>query len=141
MLKREKGSLSIEAGVIVALFLVLLTLFYGFIYGYHLQRLSFEQATLYVLEENDEFIGSDAFEKKLIKHVQVKGDYTFLVFNKLKEQFPYRENGFAHPLEEIVFITDYGKMYHLPGCPTVKKSLRPVIKKDVPHLTPCSVCR
>ena len=113
MLKREKGSLSIEAGVIVALFLVLLTLFYGFIYGYHLQRLSFEQATLYVLEENDEFIGSDAFEKKLIRHVQVKGDYTFLVFNKLKEQFPYRENGFAHPLEEIVFITDYGKMYHL----------------------------
>ena len=142
MLRWEKGSLSIEATMITALFLVLMMLFFGVVYGYHVQRMGFEQATLFVLEENDRYLSEGDFSEKLHSSLmEVKKKYAFKVFGFLKESFPYEENGFAHPLEEIVFITDYGNMYHLPSCPTVKKSLRPVIKKSVPHLLPCSICR
>lgn len=141
MLDREQGSLSIEATLVCTVFLLLLLFFFSLIYAYHGERISFEKATLYVLEANHEFLGEGDFEKKLASRlVEIKKGYTFCALKRVEEAFPYKENGFSAPLEEIVFITDYGKMYHLPSCPTVKKSLRPVIKKTVPELSPCSLC-
>lgn len=141
MYNQQKGSLSLEAGIVVAVFLVLLMLFFGMIYGYRAQKVAFEVATLFVLEKNTESISEKDFQEKLNSSlISVEKGYVFKAMNRLEEEFIYKENGFSHPLEEVVFITDYGKMYHLPGCPTVKKSLRPVMKKDVPHLSACSVC-
>lgn len=141
MYSHQKGSLSLEAGIVVGVFLVMLMLFYGMIYGYRVQKVAFETATLFVLEKNTEVLSEKDFEEKLNSSlISVENGYIFKSINRLEEEFSYIENGFSYPLEEVVFVTDYGKMYHLPGCPTVKKSLRPVMKKDVPHLTPCSVC-
>ncbi|HZK09777.1 MAG TPA: hypothetical protein VFD08_01780 [Clostridia bacterium] len=137
----QKGSLSLEAAFVISVFLVLLMLFYGMIYGYRAQKLAFEAATIFVLEKNTEVLLEKDFEEKLTSSlISVEKGYIFKTMKRFEEDFFYKENGFSHPLEEVVFITDYGKMYHLPGCPTVKKSLRPVMKKDVPHLSPCSVC-
>ncbi|NLY36931.1 MAG: hypothetical protein GX046_06830 [Tissierellia bacterium] len=141
MYNRQRGSLSLEAGLVMAIFLVLLMLFYGVVYGYRSQKIAFEVATLFVLEKNTEVLTEKDFDRKLNSPlIKVEKGYVFKAMNRLEEEFSYNVNGFSYPLEEVVFITDYGKMYHLPGCPTVKKSLRPVIKKDVPHLTPCSLC-
>lgn len=141
MSSRQKGSLSLEAGVVVAVFLTLLSLFFGIIYGYRVQKVAFEEATLFVLEKNTQVLGERDFEDKLRSPLlSVERGYIFKAMHRLEEVFSYDENGFSHPLEEIVFITDYGKMYHLPGCPTVKKSLRPVMKKDVPEMEACRVC-
>lgn len=137
----QRGSLSIEAGLVLAVFLLVITLFFSYIYGYKVERIAFEEATIFVLEENYEILTLEDFQEELgHDYLEIKEDLVFRAMNQVEEDFDYRKNGFASPLEEVVFITDFGSKYHLPGCRTVKKSLRPVMKKDVPHLEPCGVC-
>ena len=140
-MSNQKGSLSLEGAIILSVFMLVLTVFYSFIYGYRLERKAFESATLYVLENNYEILSEANLRGLLVsEYLKVEEGPIFSAMGYIKEDFFYLRNGFSQPLDEVVFITDYGNMYHLPGCPTVKKSLRPVSKKEVPHLSPCKVC-
>ncbi len=140
-MSNQRGSLSLEAAVVIAVFLLLMSLFYSYIYGYRVERLAFQEATIYLLENNHEFISEEDFEEQVgLEFLEVERGYTFRSMKLVEEPFPYEKNGFSFPLEEVVFITDTGRMYHLPGCPTVKKSLRPVMKKEFPDMKPCGVC-
>ncbi|NLY72214.1 MAG: hypothetical protein GX079_00795 [Tissierellia bacterium] len=140
-MSNQRGSLSLEGAIAISVFMLLLTAFYSFTYGYRLEKKAFEVATLYVLENNYEVLSEANLRALLVSdYLKVEKGPVFRAMGHIEEEFFYLSNGFSQPLDEVVFITDYGKMYHLPGCPTVKKSLRPVSKKEVPHLSPCKVC-
>lgn len=134
----NRGSLSIEGTASMAVFLVFAVLFFSYFYGYVLLTRTFHEAATFIVGNNREFV--DVAVVNAAVNTSFEEDFV-LRFGPLEEKFPFLENGFLHASEEVVYITDTGSYYHRPSCPTVRLSLRPIVKEEMEGiLGPCRVC-
>ncbi len=137
----NRGSLSIELGIVGAMVLVILVFFLSIAYGYLFEANSFIKASLYVIRNNNGIITEGEIEDVLnSRFIEVK-DERIHVFSIVKEKISFLNTNYLNSSEYMVFITDTGKMYHRKNCPTVKMSLKPVRLKDIKNsYGRCSIC-
>ena len=96
----EKGSFSLEAALVLSVFILVLALFFSLIQGYRLEARAFSQATIYLLEHNDEYLSAEDFSQHLSwDYLEVDKNFKFKAMKLVVEDFSYENNGFSQPLE------------------------------------------
>ncbi len=134
----RRGSLSVEATAVMGVFLVFVLFVLSHLFGTVYFSRSFHEATAYIIGNNRSFVNEQVINEEIGTSFE---EGFVLRFGPMEEVFPFLENGFLHASEEVVYITDTGNYYHKPTCPTVRLSLRPVVKGEMKGiLGPCRVC-
>lgn len=134
----NRASLSIEATAVAGVFLVFILLVFSHLFGTVYFSKTFYEATAFIIGNNRNFVDEAVINEEIGTSFE---EGFVLRFGPLEENYPFLENGFLHASEEVVYITDMGDYYHRPSCPTVRLSLRPVVKGEMEGiLGPCRIC-
>lgn len=139
----DKGSISLEATIGMAVLIIVSALFFSIIYGSFIQSVAYSEVTEAYLRLNHEPLSERTLAREIsLEYSELNRGYHLVTFGQVEDEIDLNRSSFHEAVEYMTFVTDTGSKFHRPFCPTVKLSLRPILyDKAIESYEPCSVCR